>query len=94
METHFVVHEARDSVGVVVVENVHAGQELTGWIMAEDQTIHFKTLNDIPIGHKIALKDLAVNDTVMKYGVDIGKVVKSIKKGEHLHVHNVKTKRW
>ncbi len=27
-------------------------------------------------------------------GVDIGKVVAPIKKGEHLHVHNVKTKRW
>jgi len=27
-------------------------------------------------------------------GVDIGKVVKPIGKGEHLHVHNVKTKRW
>jgi (2R)-sulfolactate sulfo-lyase subunit alpha len=31
---------------------------------------------------------------VIKYGVDIGKVVKPIGKGEHLHVHNVKTKRW
>jgi (2R)-sulfolactate sulfo-lyase subunit alpha len=30
----------------------------------------------------------------MKYGVDIGKVVAPIKAGEHLHVHNVKTKRW
>ena len=29
-----------------------------------------------------------------KSGHDIGKVVKSIKKGEHVHVHNVKTKKW
>ena len=33
-------------------------------------------------------------DTILKYGHDIGKVVKSIKKGEHVHVHNVKTKKW
>ena len=33
-------------------------------------------------------------DTIIKYGHDIGKVVKSIKKGEHVHVHNVKTKKW
>jgi hypothetical protein len=26
--------------------------------------------------------------------VDIGRVVAPIKAGEHLHVHNVKTKRW
>ncbi|MGA1096595.1 MAG: UxaA family hydrolase, partial [Burkholderiaceae bacterium] len=57
-------------------------------------TLNFKAISDIPIGHKIALKDFAPGDTVMKYGVDIGKVVAPIKKGEHLHVHNVKTKRW
>ena len=48
----------------------------------------------IPIGHKLAIRDLAVNDTVIKYGEDIGRVVSAIKQGEHLHVHNVKTKRW
>ena len=33
-------------------------------------------------------------DTVIKYGVDIGKVVAPIPKGAHAHVHNIKTKRW
>ena len=33
-------------------------------------------------------------DTILKYGHDIGKVVTSIKKGDHVHVHNVKTKKW
>jgi len=51
-------------------------------------------VQDIPIGHKVALKDLAVGDTVIKYGVDIGKVVQPIAKGAHAHVHNIKTKRW
>ncbi len=94
MAIDFLVHEAGDGVGVVAVEGIKAGQDLTGWIMQEDQTVTIKVLNDIPIGHKIALKDFAVGDTVFKYGTDIGKVVASIKKGEHLHVHNVKTKRW
>ena len=90
----YVVHEQGDGVGVVVVEGIKAGQEVTGWVMHENLDVTFKALNDIPIGHKIALKDFAVGDTVFKYGVDIGKVVSPIKKGEHLHVHNVKTKRW
>ncbi len=94
MAIDFLVHEAGDGVGVVVVEGIKAGQNLTGWIMQEDETTTFTVLNDIPIGHKIALKDFAVGDTVIKYGIDIGKVVAPIKKGEHLHVHNVKTKRW
>lgn len=94
MSIQFLVHEDGDSVGVVVVEGIKAGQELTGWVMAEDRTITFKVQNDIPIGHKLALKALSVGDTVIKYGTDIGKVTAPIKQGEHLHVHNVKTKRW
>jgi (2R)-sulfolactate sulfo-lyase subunit alpha len=91
---HFVVHEEGDSVGTVVVEGVKAGDALTGWIMEQDKTINVKTLNDIPIGHKIALKELKNGDTVIKYGVDIGRTVAPIRLGEYLHVHNVKTKRW
>lgn len=90
----FLVHENGDSVGVIVVEGIKAGQDLSGWVMAQDQTVTIKVLNDIPIGHKIALKDLAVGDSVIKYGINIGKVVSPIKKGEHVHVHNLKTRRW
>lgn len=91
---HFVVHEDGDSVGTVVVEGVKAGDKLVGWVMEQDQTVTLQTVSAIPIGHKIALKDLKEGDTVIKYGTDIGRVVAPIKVGEHLHVHNVKTKRW
>ena len=94
MAPDFLVHEAADGVGVVVVEGLKANQEITGWVMKEDKTVTIKILSDIPIGHKVALKDFAEGDTVMKYNTDIGKVVASIKKGEHAHVHNIKTKRW
>ena len=91
---HFVVHDEGDSVGVVVVEGVKAGDELTGWIMDQDKEISFKAAGDIPIGHKLAIKQLKADDTVIKYGVDIGRVVSDIGMGEHAHVHNIKTKRW
>jgi (2R)-sulfolactate sulfo-lyase subunit alpha len=94
MTIHFVVHEEGDSVGVVVVEGVNAGTMLTGWIMEQDKTLSMKSLSDIPIGHKLAIKNLKEGDTVIKYGVDIGRTTAPIKPGEHLHVHNVKTKRW
>ena len=54
---HFVVHEEGDGVGVVVVEGVKAGQALTGWIMEDDKDIEVTAKSDIPIGHKVALKD-------------------------------------
>ncbi len=94
MSIDFVVHDDGDLVGVVVIEGVEAGQTLTGWIMDQNKTIEFDVKDAIPIGHKLAIRDLAVNDTVIKYGEDIGRVVSAIKQGEHLHVHNVKTKRW
>lgn len=91
---HFIVHDENDSVGVVVVEGINAGDEVTGWIMDQDKTISLKTRNDIPIGHKLAIRQLGNNDTVIKYGVDIGRTVAPIAVGEHAHVHNIKTKRW
>ncbi|MCI4429567.1 MAG: UxaA family hydrolase [Burkholderiales bacterium] len=91
---HFVLHDAHDSVAVVVVEGVKAGMALTGWIMDEDRTIVVDSRQDIPIGHKVALKDMRPGDTVIKYGIDMGKVTAPIRAGEHAHVHNIKTKRW
>jgi len=91
---HFVLHDARDTVAVVVVEGVRSGQTLKGWIMDEDRMGEVVAKADIPIGHKVALKDMAVGDTVWKYGIDMGKVVAAITAGEHAHVHNIKTKRW
>jgi (2R)-sulfolactate sulfo-lyase subunit alpha len=91
---HFVLHDAHDSVAVVVVEGVKAGMQLNGWIMDEDKMTSVVAKQDIPIGHKVALRDMAVGDTVIKYGIDMGKVVKPITAGEHAHVHNIKTKRW
>jgi len=91
---HFVVHDEHDSVGVVVQEGVKAGQELTGWIMDQDKEIRVQAKNDIPIGHKLAIRELKANDTVIKYSVDIGRTVAPLRVGEHAHVHNIKTKRW
>ncbi len=91
---HFLVHETTDTVGVVVMEGIQSGKTLQGWLMATDGNIRIKCLNDIPIGHKVALVNIKKGDTIMKYGHDIGKAVADIKKGGHVHVHNVKTKRW
>ncbi len=91
---HFVLHDARDTVAVVVVEGVKAGMSLNGWIMDEDRMTSVDARQDIPIGHKVALRDMAPGDTVWKYGIDMGRVVAPIKAGEHAHVQNIKTKRW
>ena len=93
MATQFIVHDKADTVGVVV-EDVRAGQDLTGWIMETDETISLKALDAVPLGHKIALRDIKSGETVLKYGHDVGRTVADIVKGRHVHVHNLKTKRW
>lgn len=91
---HFVLHDARDTVAVVVVEGVKAGMSLNGWIMDEDRMTRVDARQDIPIGHKVALKPIKKGDTIWKYGQDVGIAKADIGQGEHLHVHNAKTKRW
>jgi (2R)-sulfolactate sulfo-lyase subunit alpha len=88
------VHDKKDTVGVVVVEGLTAGTNMTCVITADNSSFRLKAKMDVPIGHKVALADINKGDTVWKYGQDIGKAVADIKKGEHVHVHNLKTKRW
>ena len=92
--TDIIIHDEKDNVGVVVIEKVNKNQKCNCWIMENDKSVNIQSINEIPLGHKIAMKDLNEGDTILKYGHDIGKVVKNIKKGDHVHIHNVKTKKW
>ena len=88
------VHDTKDTVGVVVVEGLKAGTDMLCVITADNSSFGLTARMDVPIGHKVALTDIKAGDTVIKYGQDIGKAVANIAKGEHVHVHNLKTKRW
>jgi len=48
-------------------------------------TVH----GDVPYGHKIALKDIAKGEPIMKYGESIGAASHDIKKGDYVHIHNM-----
>jgi (2R)-sulfolactate sulfo-lyase subunit alpha len=91
---HFLVHSPRDNVGVVVVEGLASGTDMLGVVTETDKTLKLKAKSAIPIGHKVALKPLKKGETVIKYGEDIGRMVADAGVGEHVHVHNLKTKRW
>lgn len=88
------VHDEKDNVGVVVVEGLKAGTKMLCVVTHDNSSFELEAKADVPIGHKIALKDLKAGDTAIKYGEDIGKFVADIEKGAHVHVQNLKTKRW
>jgi (2R)-sulfolactate sulfo-lyase subunit alpha len=91
---HLLVHEHDDNVGVVVVEDLKAGTDMLCCVTHDNSTFRLTSKADVPIGHKIALKDFKAGDTAIKYGEDIGKIIADIEKGGHVHTHNLKTKRW
>ncbi|AAK41498.1 hypothetical protein SULI_11375 [Saccharolobus solfataricus] len=91
---YFLIHNKNDNVGVAIAD-IKTGQEVEG-IYIEDMTQgpKIKAISDIPLGHKIALKDIRQSDIVIKYGRPIGSAIKDIKVGEHVHVHNIRSNRW
>lgn len=48
-------------------------------------------LEDICMGHKIALTDIKRNENIIKYGFPIGHAIENIPAGAHIHTHNLKT---
>jgi (2R)-sulfolactate sulfo-lyase subunit alpha len=88
------VHDKNDNVGVVVVEGLTVGTEMLCVVTEDNSDFRMTALDDIPIGHKVALVDLKAGETATKYGEDIGKMIGDVGKGHHVHVHNLKTKRW
>jgi (2R)-sulfolactate sulfo-lyase subunit alpha len=89
----FLVHEHADNVGVATVD-IKAGEKAEGLYMDSQKKLQVTSLQDIPLGHKVALVALQKGGSVIKYGHDIGRVVEDIKVGEHVHVHNLRTRRW
>lgn len=50
-------------------------------------------LQDIPLGHKVALCQISLNEDVLKYAESIGIATVDIEPGQHVHVHNMESKR-
>ena len=48
-------------------------------------------LENVPQGHKMALRDIRAGENVIKYGFPIGHALQDIPAGSWVHTHNVKT---
>ncbi|PNR96762.1 UxaA family hydrolase [Petrotoga sp. 9PWA.NaAc.5.4] len=92
-EYRFLVHEEGDSVGVVT-SDLKAGETIIGKNLEKDIEYEIKVLEEIPLGNKVALKDIKEGEEIIEYGEKIGVATKPIKKGERVHVHNIKSIRW
>ncbi len=89
----FLVHKNGDYVGVATVD-LKKGSKAKGFTVDKDCEYQIEVLQDIPLGHKIALREIKKGEKVIEYGEVIGIATSDIKKGEHVHVHNIKSLRW
>ncbi len=89
---HFLVHNEGDHVGVAV-EDVGAGPARVVFVDT-DRAIEIAVIEPIPLGHKLALRDLPAEADVIEYGVRIGITRGPIKSGTLVHVHNLRSARW
>ena len=93
MKHGILLHEPQDDVGVAVTD-LKKGTKV-GAVTLKGKPAGRVTLREnIPLGHKVALRDLAPAQPVVKYGRPVGRAVKAIARGAHVHTHNVKTLRW
>ena len=76
----------KDNVAVALVR-ISAGATLR----LEDGSI--LPCQEIPAGHKLALVDLPEKALVVKYGQVIGEMTRPVHRGEHVHLHNLRSLR-
>ena len=93
MHQNFLVHAPEDAVGVAV-RDISPGPSVSGRVMDGGEKVELDVVSEVPLGHKIALHDITAGERIIKYGVAIGKATQDIKRGEHVHVHNIKGERW
>lgn len=93
MQHKFLIHNQNDNVGVAVAD-ITAGESARGVILEDGSSIEVEAKDNIPLGHKVALRPVDAGAWIIKYGVEIGVTTRQINKGEHVHIHNLKSARW
>ena len=93
MNHGILLHEPHDDVGVAVT-NLKKGASIGAVTLEGKRLGNLKLRDNVPLGHKVAMRDLPLDRHVIKYGRPVGRAVKPIARGAHVHTHNVKTLRW
>jgi len=70
---------------LTVISTLEAGAQ----IQVGPTTLSVQTR--LPIGHKVAARDIAVGEKILKYGAPIGSATTAIAAGEHVHTHNLQS---
>ncbi len=90
MKKQAVIINPKDNVATVV-DDFKAGTKVHFFLGDSEQAVLL--LQDIPLGHKIAIREIRPGEDVIKYGESIGAATTEVKVGQHVHVHNMESQR-
>lgn len=90
MKPNAVRIDPMDTVAVVI-EPIEKGSEIK--YVGDSEIVTITAQADVPIYHKVAIKEMEEKEPVVKYGQHIGLAGANIHVGEHVHTHNVESHR-
>lgn len=93
MKKGVLLHEPDDDVGVAAMD-LKAGEEIQAVTLEGEPVTLIELVDDVPLGHKVAMRDMDEKKNIIEYGSEIGYASTAIAKGAHVHIHNIKSLRW
>lgn len=84
--------DPRDNVATALA-GIEPGDDVEVLSTTREVVRHVHANDALPLGHKIALADIAAGDDVVKYGAKIGRASRQIRLGDYVHIHNVTSDR-
>jgi len=91
MKARAILINAQDDVATALTD-LQAGDSVAVALADVSATITLR--EDIKLGHKYALRDIAEGEAILKYGLPIGKALSDIQAGDWVHVHNCRSERF
>src|SRR5579875_1517728 len=88
----FLAHHEGDVVAVAVRDLEPGPAE--GAFLRGPSSVRVEVAEAVPLGHKLALADIAAGAEVIEYGQRVGIATRDIPRGGYVHVHNVRSARW
>jgi (2R)-sulfolactate sulfo-lyase subunit alpha len=93
MKKGILLHEAEDDVGVAAMD-LESGETVQAVTLEGEPVREVTLVTDVPLSHKVAMRDMEEKKHVIEYGAPIGYASQSIRAGAHVHTHNLKSLRW
>jgi (2R)-sulfolactate sulfo-lyase subunit alpha len=93
MKKGILLHKADDDVGVAAMD-LKAGEVIQAVTLEGEPVSEIELKTDVPLSHKVALRDMDAKKHVIEYGAPIGYASQPISAGAHVHTHNLKSLRW